>query len=394
MVYLIIRSQYQSPHGRQVVEFPDEDLVAWFKGIWITRKELLLHGCDDAFDAAFDPWECQEQIFEARAEEFGGGFYGLCDFLIPMLDRSPPQSMAEVAEFIASFGAEYSEGDIELVDSAIQAITNDDEIEIAWYLFDSAFAERFPARTAFLLPAEIELPEDSGETGCIPATPVNVIESADHATYCCFFSSQDGETISDMEGCYRLPVRLPQLSEWLATRTVGSRMTEHGGWTMDLPAPLILLRAFALATNNSSIEGPLQAFDEVNKQFRDWLPALLDRHRWKTKDPSFLVGDAAACKRDLQTLLQCSLKPGEKGRTIWKVTKGRTRFQFSPHLIQAVFSRFLTADDEPTGPQQCFYTQWILFDDLWANANHALAESILRYDRGYDLLSSRTTPLI
>jgi len=388
MVYFICRSEYESPHGRRIIEFPDApNLVDWFKKQWITRKELTkINPKIPRFK--FDPWDWQNEIQELRADAFGGSFYGFCDLFAPMFGRPAPRNLSDIEDFIDSFKGNYSEGSIEMIDGAIQASTNDDEIEIAWYLFDDTFVEQFPERTAFLLHKQLNVSELTNTKSWIPPVQTKVIADGDQATFCCFFSAQDGITIADIEGCYRVPTHLPELGSWLSKKIVKTKPEKYGTTEPDLPPDLILLRAFALLEDNHCFEGALRSFDSFNRKLSSWLPRVLSGYQYHTKDPLFLATDPSLITEQLQALSRETQKSGEKGTSdYWVSTNGETYFQFSAHFCQVVFSEISTAHNNPDEVIK-YFKHWVFFDDLWASANQDLAESILKYGQGESILGS------
>jgi hypothetical protein len=381
MVYFVCRSEYERPHGRRIVEFPEAStLLEWFQRYWLTSEELERFEPRIAQAPEFDAWDWQDQIHALREDAFGGSFYALGSFLIPMLERQAPTSIAEVQEFIESFGGSYSEGTIEFQDGAIQAVTDDDEIDIAWYLFDSDFAEKHPERVSFLIRREFELPDQYDQHGWHPQVPCQQLGHGNGGTYCCFLSAQDGMTITEIDGCYRLPARLPEAGAWLANQCFAPG--EEKMWPDDLK----LLRAFALKSGDSSLDHPIRLFDALENSLREWLPWVCASHRYKAKNPQFLLGSKEECTLDLESLSLSSIKSGQKQPgNYWIISKAPSLIQFSPHLCQIVFTSILNPHDAPE-KKKYHIRHWIFFDALWAAANRDLAESILRYGRGYNVL--------
>ncbi len=391
MVYFVCRSEYERPHGRRIVEYPNAvDLVDWFRKHWMTRDQLIAHEPRIAQAPGFDPWDCQDEIHALREEALGGGFYGLCELFTPMLDRAPPESLEDVADFVASFGGRYSEGRIEMIETSIQAHTNDDEIDVGWYLFDSDFSKRFPERTSFLLHKPFELPTEFDPSGWTPSVPTKLIgtETTTGVTYACLFSCEHGATITEIEGCYRIPTRLPNLGSWMAGQSIDAQLNKYGGVASDWPPDLILLRAFALLAKNHSFEEALGRFDALNQKLSGWLPRIFSDYPSETKDAWFETTEPVEILEEISRLQRATLASGEKATAnYWVKSSGETRFQFSRHFCQAVFTEVLTAhNDSRVGKE--FKSHWIFFDDLWASRNRPMAESILRYGRGENVLGA------
>ena len=387
MVYFISRSEYERPHGRRIVEFPEcENLLAWFQKHWVTKVHLTALEPPIHQGANFDPWDWQDQIQLILPELFSGNPSGLSAFLIAMIDRPRPESLSDVVDFIASFGGCYGEGSIEMVETAIQAHTDDDEIDICWYLFDSEFSKRFPERTAFLLHKQIELPQEFEPTGWFPPVKAKSLGTGNQATYCCFFSAQDGATIIDIQGCYQLPTRLPNLGRWLSEQTVETSQMDSSN--AEWPEDLILLRALTYLTKNGTFEETLRDFNTLNSELSGWLPRAFSDYRYKIKNSLLLADDSSRFLEDINRLRHATPKSGEQvpGR-YWVSSSSESKYQFTPHLCQVVFTEVLVAHDDATKRTE-FIKHWIFFDDLWASANRKLAASILRYGRGEDQLGA------
>ncbi|MES2469486.1 MAG: hypothetical protein V4675_19435 [Verrucomicrobiota bacterium] len=387
MVYLVLRSEYQEPHGRKILEFPDApDLVAWLRTYWVTRQDLITINPAIAREQDFDPRDWQDEIHTLRKSILGGAPNGFTTFFVRMVDHPRPENMDDVRKFIASFDREYGEGSIEINGTAIQAHTNNDEIDLAWYLFDQAYADQNPGRTSFILHKPFELPATSGTNGWRPPVDVHTLGSGKGTTFCCFASSLDGATLQEIDGCYGLPGRLPDLGKWLAGQKPGLE-TNDGKAMEEWHENLILLRAFSLTTEEQdhTFEGALRRFDETNRTIEGWLPAIFSNYRYEIKKPALLLAEKTACGRDLQEFLEADAKARENARrSYWEHSSGESLFQFTPHCCQVVFTKVSTARD--SGKSHKNIQHWIFFDDLWAEANKELSESILHYGRGENLL--------
>ncbi len=380
MVYLVLRSEYQEPHGRKILEFPDApDLVAWLRTHWITRQDPIAINPAIAQEQDFDPMDWQDEIHLLRPSLLEGAPNGLTEFFVRMVDWPRPGNMADVQKFIASFEGSYGEGHIEISGTAIQANTDNDEIDLAWYLFDQTYADQNPGSITFLLHKPFELPAAFGTNGWLPPRDVSRFDRGQGVTFCCFASSLDGSTLLEIDGCHSLPVRLPDLGQWLAAQK-RSPKADRKEKMEDWHENLILLRAFSLMTGNqeSIFEGALRQFDETNRAINGWLPRAFSDYRYQSKKRSFLLTDRVACAEELQQFLGSRAKALEKDRpSYWEYTTGETRFQFTPHCCQVAFTQISTARESRESHKTI--KQWIFFDDLWAEANKELSESIIHY---------------
>jgi hypothetical protein len=380
MVYLVLRSEYQEPYGRKILEFQDSpDLVSWLRAHWLTRQDLIAINPEIAKEPRFDPYDWQDEIHTLRKAVIGDTPSGLSELFVRMVDQPPPEDMDAVRKFIDLFEGDYGEGGIELNGSSIQAYTNDDEIDMAWYLFDQAFADQFPGRTRFLLHKPLELPETFGGAAWKASMEIREIGKGEGATFCCFFSSLDGSTLLEIDGCFSLPARLPELGTWLAAQQIGFKKGKFGVET-DWHENLILLRAFSLEEPTHSFEKALRLFDsyglDLARDFSDF--------RHSKKKPCMMSGGPDECAGDINALfkhLETEKTKNSNRPSYWRFHSEPSLFQFSPHLCQVVFAKTRIKRDDP-GVSFKNTRHWIFFDDLWAEVNKELAESILRYGMG------------
>ena len=99
-----------------------------------------------------------------------------------------------------------------------------------------------------------------------------------------------------------------------------------------------------------------------------------------------MLGDKPECLADLESLSSNANKSGQKlPGNYWIISKAPSLIQISPHLCQIVFTSMLAPHDAPE-KKKYHISHWIFFDDLWASANRDLAEGILHYGRGYNVL--------
>ncbi len=391
MVHFILRSEDELPHGRRIVEDRSNDLVEWFQRHWLTRDTLVSTNPDRYIPENFDPLDWTDELCQLRSHVFGGSFYGLSEFFIKMLDRRCPVDLQEVRDFISSFDGRYSEGGISMVESAIQANTDDDEIDISWYLFDTDFDEAYPERTLFLRRSEVTLPTGTGDGVWTPVTQVKSISGVEMRnsiqSYFCFFSAQDGLTITEIEGCYALPTDMSNAAAWLASQGITAAVVESKYIkyiSSDWPDEFTLLRAFLLLSKSGTLDEALHLFLESDKKVLGWLPRVFSDYRTSINEPKFLTGDAATCRKDLERMLKDS--DGDDRNESGGKWEDKSTFQSSPHMTQAVFAEAgfsIYNPEEPVGTAR----QWIFFDSYWASKHPELAEGILRYGRGEDLLN-------
>lgn len=206
-VTFVYRSYYEHPTGRFVRRYEESSLPEWFANRWHGATE------DDAYEMA-KGW-------------LGCGVYGAGSIpqAIAESDAPAPTSDDALADFLSRF--DYPEGEILVQPGAIQVATDDDEIDLAWYLFDDRFASAHPERCEFLMRTEAMLPTNVGSGPFDPGIAVKSLAPAvarDGATYAAFLTVHESCCLTEMQGPVRLNgVRLPDLARFLATVTPKER---------------------------------------------------------------------------------------------------------------------------------------------------------------------------
>ncbi len=143
-VHFIFRSLYNSPMEKQVRHFDDDSVLAWARRIWGSV----------ASDRAFE-----------RGKEILGGlevysFGALFDVEGDLAGQ--PEDMDQVAGW---FGRQMYCQEVLHGPHHLQLLTDDDETEMAIYLFDDHYRAANPGKTDFLLHEGWELPTGAGDSG-------------------------------------------------------------------------------------------------------------------------------------------------------------------------------------------------------------------------------------
>jgi hypothetical protein len=310
MICFVYRSPYHGVLGKHVRWLPDASVLDWFRRAWD--------------EAAPDPgaW---------LRSELGADVYGLDTIFDEAASRSLPQpeTMAELRKHLKKHL--YVEGRVIVDEHSVRALTDDDEVPLAYFFLDEKLIAERPRRLAYYVHDEWPLPAETTTGG--DDEPVTTI-----------VMSQIGDVDWDTQGTViRLKgVRLPGL---------GARLRTAAKW----PEELTLLRGCI---------GP-----------DDDLAAALDRmNRWgawddQELDVAGMDGDHEAAHRvALDVMAQVEghdIVPGPLGGR--RPALGRA--EVAEHLAQAVFH----IDDE------FGYLQMFLFDDVWAAARPGLAKSLRRW---------------
>ncbi|MCB1096040.1 MAG: hypothetical protein KDN22_10740 [Verrucomicrobiae bacterium] len=354
-VYFVHRGVTVTPLGHSVIAFDANDLIEWF-GVHWNHAGWSVDGEDLLFGASvYGSW-----FILGAMEKWG---------------NQPPRSVDQLRKFIST--VDYSDGEIRLHEDgiAIQCFADDDETEIAWYLFDETFANKYPERVSFILQPEWELefnPVDPVQQSVILEddfrfTSTPKISNESGAVY---YAVNTGKYLSFDVDCYRCDgIRLDHF---------GGRIRDAEPELDDLwPGTLRLLRCHAIISGGDSMAEIIRSMDT---RTINWIPALDD-----IMSKSDLVGDKVSCTSKLEDLMSAFLNREKSSRkSSFKTEMIEPLIQSSPHFCQIGF-RYLVFDhsgriiEEKTG--RC-----IFFDDSWASANPNLARSIIYYYGGWDIL--------
>jgi uncharacterized protein (TIGR02996 family) len=374
-VYFVYRSPYDSPSGKRLARFEDDTLLAWFRRHWPTIAK------GDVGDL------------------LGFGVYGFGSLFGSDIEEIPP--MPETDEQLAEYIQDnlYSEGPILTSPHLITVQTDDDELMVAYYIFDGHYLRsRFGKRAAFLVQEGWKLPGGSASGPFRPSEPTSDEGPAGRgkgALYWTCEAWEDSCNLLDRGPAVRLKgVRVADLARYLARNEPSESWSSY--WS--------LLRTQLLAEGATS--------DPLEERFRE---ALLD-------DPDDEATWGAYSdwlqERGLPpaglVVLECALRgvlrylgPGLPDNAWGAVREGSVR-QARAALESALAAhkpkRRSTHNPaksllhvEEHMAQLCIhvarwdkvdvYQQWIFFDDRWGAAHPDLANSILRWHRCWDMLS-------
>src|SRR6266542_3411355 len=142
-VYFVYRSHYEGPALKHLKRFSDATVLDWFRNRWT--------GIADRQEA--NAWVTREM--GCRVYGFGSLFDAIAEHDLPV-PRTPRQLQDTLEQHL------YAEGEILCTPHAIQVLTDDDELQMAYYFFDDHFLARHGDRAAFLLHEGWRLP--AGQT--------------------------------------------------------------------------------------------------------------------------------------------------------------------------------------------------------------------------------------
>lgn len=384
-VYFVYRSQYLTPMLNQVKVFEDATVLSWFQRIWNFGNDL---GDSSAYDVELLGFEVYgfDSIFDAIAEH----------------EIEPPKDESSLSQILREHL--YVEGELDFSSNCIQVLTDDDELDVAYYIFDDVFLERNRDKAEFLLLSSFELPSDvkieSSESEFEVDARLKLIDTPGGGAGCLFFATMSeydsGGNLSDLEGGWFIEgLRLPDLPEYLATTLPE---TGPAGYA---PVELLLLRSQLFSDYSETRAGDLN------------LEALLSSPRSKMVWQQYLSSEADSdeaktriLKSALKSCAQFPVCRVDYGFD-WKFASGKLLSVSKDEVWEQIRTGEVTNDSTKSMVQvqahvaqvsihtDCWklrepvdlYNRWILFDDIWALQYPELAQSILLYATRWDPLS-------
>lgn len=210
-VYFVYRSYYEGPAGRYVKRFPQRSVLQWFRDHWHAEPPDGNGGCAAACARA-------DHVLGCGVSGFYSLFTTVAESALPA-----PSTGGELTEFLRRW--RYPEGEVLVQPGAVQVLTDDDDIELAWYLFDDDFLAKHPERATYLVHEGWRLPAEYGDGGTlVPAAatlPLYPDRQGPGGTYAAFLPVYETGCLSGLEGPFRIDgVRLPDLCACLAGCTL------------------------------------------------------------------------------------------------------------------------------------------------------------------------------
>ncbi len=255
----------------------------------------------------------------------------------------------------------YVEGEVRYNGETLRALTDDDELDLAYYIFESSYAKKHPEQIRYLLTDAVRITstvtKKSKKTFLPSVAAERILPCSDKegALYVCFFIYYDGCSITDQQRPFRITgLRLSGLLDYLRTANpctdpnlISEEMFNLKRW----PRELRLMRAL-ITDSDTKLE---ELFRRADPWFVDEFP-----------DP---VGPQGHCREVArQAIFEMKTRRGEPEKALL--------LHDEEHFFHFVSN------------QGNFWNfQFFLFDDIWAGANPDLANSILKYCYTWDPFS-------
>jgi uncharacterized protein YfcZ (UPF0381/DUF406 family) len=300
---------------------------------------------------------------------FGTNVYGFPVFQERVKEHqiAPPETSRQLSALLHQHS--YVEGEIRCSGNAIRALTDDDELQLAWYIMDQRRVTMHPGRVALMLRDQWELPEDVTSPEPIPDSssneaeveskpfapeckPILLIanENSEASVYAVFLQFEDSGSLSHQTNSFRIPgIRLAGLCDYLSELRLADVGEHQASW----PFAMKLLRSQV----DSSLEQSLRACCKYD------VGTILN-----TLNCSKFFGDTQA-----DSVSQLEKMIGNE--TAYRNESEHSMIQTSPYMAQ--LSLHTSTWERHRLPSLKLYHRWIFFDDIWARAHRDLAGSIL-----------------
>lgn len=362
-VHFVYRTPYDQPFGKYYCRFDHDDVLSWFLDLLERVRK-----CATADEAN-----------ESIINFLGANVYGFWMLTERLFDEgkklTAPKDFGQLVEFIRRhlYVNEVKSDAPHL----LQVLTDDDELDLAWYAFDDEFAARHPERAAFLLYDDFPLPANALPEGkdieIFPGIRTFDAGTGRRHSICGAFSNQwsggnlsllganfEFEKVRTNSGAWCITgIRLAELPEFL------SRLTPQRG----MPAELLLLRAFA--TKNGQLQSTQEMLEELKGFPFQHLMIMQNEEVFAAE--SLLAADTADARKALTKGLDRALEMIRSGHASeWKSDPASSHLFFQPHRVEVSFH-------SDTWGTLHLYDHWVLFDDAWAGAHPDLAQSLLNY---------------
>ena len=342
-VYFVYRSHCEGPSGKHVRRLDADSVLGWFQGVWERAKQA-------------------EDASEWVKTEIGADVYGFASIFQAAREHAlpPPTSDRELKSYLEE--NLHTEGEMRFKPHAMQVLTDDDEIELAYYIFDDHYLKDHPGRTAYLLHEGWRLPTTSGDRPAKPGVATHTIQppgSGLGVTYLAFLACYDSCGLSGLDElgwpAHIKGVRVSQLADYLEATSPGE----------DWPFELKLLRSQipAAATTEARLKAALERVAGLPVIRIGELDSL----------PRTGPGTIEQARTDVANIVS-------NLRGVFDHDASKSVVSTSANILQlCLHAGDLFGSD--------LYHQWILFDDLWAGEHPDLANGVLRFAQRWDVLS-------
>lgn len=341
-LYCLLRSRKEEPALKRLIKLNASSLFEWFQRGF---NEVTGGNLQPDFESE-DPGEACSHWIETQMGIESPVLTNIFYYYLVCEEGQPKtiEALEEVIHLGASGGGESSSNTevVYVYESNHQFL----DYEVSFNFFTKAYSELYPEIFTYLFHEGWRLPKQAKETGSFESLAklpkVTPREESNGCIYMVFLTDIVHLHIVDFdfdEHVWKLDgVRLPELPNYL-------RAVIPDNW----PSELLAIRA-GLGENDRSVK---KALERVDRYGFERLASISNGSYEELREAISVLGSNPEPHEDFD-------KP--------------TPIASSAHIIQT-----------KTGFSYAFQAQWIIFDDLWASAHPALAESIIRFGLKHEL---------
>lgn len=316
-IYIAYRTGYKANY-RQMASFQAESILDWFQQHWQTLQS------------------------DKYKDLLGFDIYGLPLYQVKENEEiAKPQNMDELSDSIQRLV--YC-NELHADEHCLQVLTDDDEIELAWYVFDETYKQQNMDKLAVWftkgdLPSLGELSVASTQSKQIDIADLprlSLANDADKATYLVASPIYDGANLEDTCAVKLEGVRLPEL---IAKLVEIEEFEDDEIYTAT--STLEYLQTIAKAINSNDITKIIAVFNQY---------------------PATEVDEISI--ETFEELKEQSLG-NEPEKSLLNINE---------HLIELGINSM-----------GAYYNYYVMFDDLWVADNEQLATSLLHFGKGWQV---------
>lgn len=325
-VYFAFRSGYERT-TRYTKVFEAKSVLDWFQSNW------------DMFQGEY---LCEKEILGVHVYGFP-----IEDSDLDSGQKIPaPKSLTKLKLDIETYI--YS-NEVKVNTNCVQICTDDDEIELSWYVFDEIYAEKFPEKVAIW--TQEYLPQTYGNVGKLLANRCIEIVPKGNGKGCIYYGSAscyDSGNIDSLEGLYKINnVRLDTFLNYLRNSQIRVKNEDDGDMGL---YELSFIKFVAQQLPNANFNDILEYLGKVPMtEFNE----DIDFDNFE----KYTLNDILAIEKSEDSLPDSSF------------------IRISEHMCEW---NTATYDNE-------FHNYFVLFDDLWVEKNEIYAKNLARFTKTWEL---------
>lgn len=354
-VHLIYRTPYNHLNNKFYKKFPEPSVLKWVQSLWKFYDD--------------DPHKFYTEVSNYIGIEIYGfwGVFWEFNEEEPVSNKIPPDSFGNLEAYLAKGYYNVIDSDSE---SYFQVLTDDDELELAYYVFDDYYASQNSLKVRYLIQGDYLISEEFHH-----ASPPKQIEwkhstinagLEEGATFLLQSRHDAGDNLSSAE--LNLVsfngLRLPSFLDYVMNNSLKD---------------IILFRVFASKNLEQTVKNILNFEKHWCFEYQQFYEDFsYDEYSKLTQQNGYLYFMKAV------EILESKIK--KRGLSKPKAD-GDVKFQYSEHLIQLSINSeswdsIPIIDSKPAH----LYNHIVLFDDMWESSNSVLASSMIKFFEGWKVL--------